>query len=352
MRTLRLAAAIAAVLLAGCGGGGGSGSGTPGDGGSGGGSGGSGGGTGGGTPPPATTADFRDEIVYQVLTDRFANGDASNDSGLLNRPGDTADPTNPVGWHGGDFAGIRRKIEEGYFQRLGFTAIWISPVVLQVPPPGNGGGVNSGRPFVGFHGYWADRFDQLEPHFGDLAALRALGTTADAAGIKLVVDVVVNHTGPRSTLLAQNPGWFRTGSQCGSDDVTMCLAGLPDFRQDASGVTDYLIGTIRWLRENVPSVDGLRMDTMKHVGDDFWTRFFAAGSPADARSFWTVGETFDGSVARIAHYLDTEHAAHRRGAGAGHALPRPDPTRGIPRQPRRVALRLGSRGGRGLARGG
>jgi glycosidase len=305
VRTLRLAAAIAAVLLAGCGGGGGSGSGTPGDGGSGGGSGGSGGGTGGGTPPPATTADFRDEIVYQVLTDRFANGDASNDSGLLNRPGDTADPTNPVGWHGGDFAGIRRKIEEGYFQRLGFTAIWISPVVLQVPPPGNGGGVNSGRPFVGFHGYWADRFDQLEPHFGDLAALRALGTTADAAGIKLVVDVVVNHTGPRSTLLAQNPGWFRTGSQCGSDDVTMCLAGLPDFRQDASGVTDYLIGTIRWLRENVPSVDGLRMDTMKHVGDDFWTRFFAAGSPADARSFWTVGETFDGSVARIAHYLDT-----------------------------------------------
>jgi glycosidase len=288
-------AALTALLLTACGSGsGGSGSDAHGGGDDGGGS----------DPPPATTADFRDEVVYQLLTDRFANGDASNDGGLLNRRGDALDLANPVGWHGGDFAGIRRKIEDGYFQRMGFTAIWISPVVLQVPPPGNGGGVNSGKPFVGFHGYWADRFDQLEPHFGDLAALAALGTAADAAGIKLVVDVVVNHVGPGSTLLAQHPTWFRIGSQCGSDDVTLCLAGLPDFRQEVAGVPEFLVGTIDWLRDNVPSVDGLRMDTMKHVGDAFWAQFFAAGSPADARTFWTVGETFDGNVARIAHYLD------------------------------------------------
>ena len=287
-----LAAGIA-TLVAACGGGGGSGG--PADGGTG----------GGGNPPPiVTTADFRDEVVYQLLTDRFANGDVGNDGGDLDRRGDAADPTSPVGWHGGDFAGIRRKIEEGYFQRMGFTAIWISPVVLQVPPPGNGGGVNSSRPFVGFHGYWADRFDRLEPHFGDVAALRALGEAADAAGIKLVVDVVVNHVGPGSTLLAQHPEWFRTGSQCGSDDVTMCLAGLPDFRQEVAGVPEFLNGTIRWLRDTAPSVDGLRMDTMKHVGDAYWAQFFAAGAPADARSFWTVGEVFDGSVSRIGHYLD------------------------------------------------
>ena len=289
-----LAAGIA-TLIAACGGGGDGSSGDPTDGSTG----------GGGNPPPiVTTADFRDEVVYQLLTDRFANGDAGNDGGDLDRRGDAADPTNPVGWHGGDFAGIRRKIEEGYFQRMGFTAIWVSPVVLQVPPPGNGGGVNSTRPFVGFHGYWADRFDRLEPHFGDVAALRALGEAADAAGIKLVVDVVVNHVGSGSTLLAQHPEWFRTGSQCGSDEVTMCLAGLPDFRQEVAGVPEFLNGTIRWLRDTVPSVDGLRMDTMKHVGDAYWARFFAARAPADARSFWTVGEVFDGSVARIGHYLD------------------------------------------------
>jgi glycosidase len=288
-----LAAGMAALLVA-CGGGGGSG-GVPDD----------GTGNGGGNPPPVTTtADFRDEIVYQLLTDRFSNGDASNDGGLLDRRGDAADLTNPVGWHGGDFAGIRRRIEEGYFQRMGFTAIWISPVVLQVPPPGNGGGVNAGKPFVGFHGYWADRFDQLEPHFGDVAALRSLGEVADAAGIKLVVDVVVNHVGPGSSLLAQHPAWFRTGSQCGSDEVTMCLAGLPDFRQEVAGVPEFLNGTIRWLRDTAPSVDGLRMDTMKHVGDAYWAQFFAAGAPADARNFWTVGEVFDGSASRIGHYLD------------------------------------------------
>jgi len=289
-----LAAGIA-TLLAACGGGGDGSSSGPTDGGTG----------GGGNPPPiVTTADFRDEVVYQLLTDRFANGDAGNDGGDLDRRGDAADPASPVGWHGGDFAGIRRKIEEGYFQRMGFTAIWISPVVLQVPPPGNGGGVNSTRPFVGFHGYWADRFDRLEPHFGDVAELRALGEAADAAGLKLVVDVVVNHVGPGSTLLAQHPEWFRTGSQCGSDEVTMCLAGLPDFRQEVAGVPEFLDGTIRWLRDTVPSVDGLRMDTMKHVGDGYWAQFFAAGAPADARSFWTVGEVFDASVPRIGHYLD------------------------------------------------
>ena len=205
----------------------------------GGGSGGGGGGDpGGGVPPPpppppppvSTTADFRDEVVYQILTDRFANGDASNDSGLLDRRGDAVDRANPVGWHGGDFAGIRRKIEEGYFQRMGFTAIWISPVVLQVPAPGNGGGVNAGKPFVGFHGYWAERFDRIEPHFGDLAALQALGNTADAAGIKLVVDVVVNHVGPGSTLTRAAAGVVphrqpvRLGRR---DDVPRGPAGLP-----------------------------------------------------------------------------------------------------------------------------
>lgn len=268
----------------------------------GGGPGGAGGGI--GPPPPTLTADFRDEIVYQLLTDRFFNGDPGNDSGRLDRRGDMLDLSNPVGWHGGDFAGIRRKLEEGYFQRMGFTAIWISPVVIQVPAPGNGGGVNAGQPFVGFHGYWADRFDTIEPHFGDLAALRALGAAADAAGVRLIVDVVVNHVGPGSSLVAQNPTWFRTGAQCGSDDVTLCLSGLPDFRQEVVGVSDFLLSTIRYLRDNA-SIDGLRMDTMKHVGDAFWAQFFAAGSPADATRLWTVGEVFSTSVPQIAHYLDT-----------------------------------------------
>jgi len=291
-----LASLACALAVAGCGGGGGGGgSGPPDD----------GGGGPGGNPPPATAIDFRDEIVYQLLTDRFHNGDAANDSGDLSRRGDAADPTNPVGWHGGDFAGVRQKIEEGYFQRLGVTALWISPVVRQVAAAGNGGGVNASRPFAGFHGYWADRFDAIEPHFGDLAALQALGNAAQAAGLDLVIDVVVNHTGPNSSVLASNPSWFRTGSQCGADDVTMCLAGLPDFRQEQPGVTEFLNGTIRYLRDQVPGLDGLRMDTMKHVGDAYWRQFFAAEGVAAPATLWTVGEIFSSDVAQVARYVDT-----------------------------------------------
>jgi hypothetical protein len=138
-----IACLVTVCPLTGCSGGGDGGGGGDDGGGNGGGNG------GGGTPPPATTSDFRDEIVYQLLTDRFANGNPANDSGRLDRRGDAVDPASPVGWHGGDFDGIRRKIEEGYFRSMGFTAIWISPVVLQVPAPGNGGGVNAGKPFVG-----------------------------------------------------------------------------------------------------------------------------------------------------------------------------------------------------------
>jgi glycosidase len=254
-------------------------------------------------PPPTAQTDFRDEIIYFALTDRFDNGDSSNDNGRGDRPGDSADRSNPVGWHGGDFAGLQRKIEEGYFARMGFTAIWISPVVLQVPPPGNGGGVNADKPFVGFHGYWAEDFFDIEPHFGSLADLKALAQAAKTADIQLVIDVVVNHAGPGAGIVATRPDWFRTGSECGTDDVTGCLFGLPDFIQEVPDVTDYLLETVAFLVTEIDPA-GIRMDTMKHVPDSFWADFFAPGSPADPATLWTVGEVFSSSVPQIAHYLD------------------------------------------------
>ena len=89
-------------------------------------------------PAPPAAVDFRDEIIYFAFTDRFANGDTTNDDGDLSRAGDAWDPTNPIGWHGGDFEGIRQKIVVRYFQDMGFAAIWISPVLLLVPCPGMG----------------------------------------------------------------------------------------------------------------------------------------------------------------------------------------------------------------------
>jgi glycosidase len=253
---------------------------------------------------PIGATDFRDEVIYFALTDRFANGDTGNDNLSGNRTGDTRNTANPLGWHGGDFKGLEQKITEGYFSRLGFTALWITPVVLQVPPPGTGGGVNSSQPTTGYHGYWTQDFFQIEPHLGTLDDLKSLSATAKANGIKLVLDVVVNHAGYGSQLVTQNPSWFRTGSSCGSTDTTTCLAGLPDFITTDPEVRAYLFSTIQWLKDQV-GIDAIRMDTMKHVDDAFWQAFFAPGAVGDPASLWTVGEIFDSNPARLAHFMDT-----------------------------------------------
>jgi len=130
--------------------------------------------------------DFRDEIIYWALTDRFNNGDPSNDAGNSGR---TPDPGQPFDWHGGDFAGLQQKVEEGYFQSMGFTAIWISPVVLQIPDFE----YTSGEPDNAYHGYWLENYDDPEPHFGEWSELKALVDAAHAADLKVIIDFVANH---------------------------------------------------------------------------------------------------------------------------------------------------------------
>jgi glycosidase len=241
-------------------------------------------------------ADFSDEIIYWALTDRFANGDPDNDDGLGDRRGDAADPDDPIAWHGGDFAGIRQKIEEGYFQGMGFTAIWISPVVLQVPALSNGN--------AAYHGYWPEDWSIIEPHFGTLGDLQSLTAAAHAEGLKIIMDVVVNHVGFDAALIGAEPDWVRTGAECGTDDETLCLAGLPDLVQENPEVEGFLLDTLATLLSTT-GVDGIRWDAMKHVNRDFWTAAFAPGAPADRGALWSVGEVFDLSPERIAFYLDS-----------------------------------------------
>jgi glycosidase len=252
------------------------------------------------TPVGATPsrADFSDEIIYWAMTDRFANGDPANDNGLGDRRGDEADPTDSIAWHGGDFAGIRQKIEEGYFQGMGFTAIWISPVVLQVPALSNGN--------AAYHGYWPEDWSVFEPHFGTLEDLQALTAAAHAEGLKIIMDVVVNHVGFDARLITSEPDWVRTGSECGpsDNDETLCLAGLPDLVQENPEVEAFLLDTVATLL-GATGVDGIRWDAMKHVNRDFWTAVFAPGAPADRGTVWSVGEVFDTRPDSIAYYLDS-----------------------------------------------
>ncbi|MBB5233606.1 alpha-amylase family glycosyl hydrolase [Deinococcus budaensis] len=258
-------------------------------------------------PGPGTDVrDWRDEVIYFAMTDRFANGDPSNDNGAARGAGDHADRSNPLGWHGGDFAGLKAKIEEGYFKKMGFTALWISPVVLQVPAIVAQDKVNKGQLFAGYHGYWAEDFFQTDPHFGTLAEYKALVNVAHKNGLKIIQDIVVNHAGYGATLTKTNPEWFHTEAECQAspNPVVDCpLAGLPDFKQEVPEVTQYLNRFVNHWRSET-GIDGLRIDTMKHVPDSYWRQFFAAGGAGDPRKIWSVGEVFDGNPAYLARFMD------------------------------------------------
>ncbi len=122
--------------------------------------------------------DWRDEIIYQVMVDRFANGDRSNDFNV--------DPVSEAAYHGGDWQGLIDRLD--YFEELGVTALWISPVVKNVEEDAG---------FASYHGYWAQDFTSVNPHFGDLAKLREFVNACHARNppIKVILDVVVNHIG-------------------------------------------------------------------------------------------------------------------------------------------------------------
>ncbi|TRX21005.1 alpha-amlyase, partial [Flavobacterium franklandianum] len=126
--------------------------------------------------------------VYFLMTDRFNNGDRSNDI-TLNRTKTTGKLR---GFEGGDIKGITKKIEEGYFDKLGIDAIWFTPVVEQIHDAVDEG---TGLSY-GYHGYWAKDWTALDPNFGTKKELAELVKKAHARGIRIILDGVINHTGP------------------------------------------------------------------------------------------------------------------------------------------------------------
>ncbi|MDE2562703.1 MAG: alpha-amylase [Sphingomonadales bacterium] len=145
-------------------------------------------------PPPAPAQDYRartpeQEVVYFVLPDRFANGDPLNDTGGL-RGGRLVtgfDPTAKGFYHGGDLKGLTQKLD--YIQGMGVTAIWFAPVFRNKPVQGP-----KGDESAGYHGYWITDFTRVDPHFGTNAEFKAFIDAAHARGMKVYMDIVVNHT--------------------------------------------------------------------------------------------------------------------------------------------------------------
>lgn len=169
-----------------------------------------------GAEAPAPGARARDDrsavfwnsaTVYFLLTDRFHNGDPTNDLAL----GRAQDGAVLRSFQGGDLAGVLQKLEEGYFDALGVDAIWLTPFVEQIH-----GSVDEGTgKTYGFHGYWTRDWTAVDPALGTVDDLRALVDAAHRRGIRVLMDAVINHTGPVTPRDPQWPDdWVRTGPRC------------------------------------------------------------------------------------------------------------------------------------------
>lgn len=224
-------------------------------------------------------ADWRDEIIYFAMIDRFSDGNPDNNQ--------TVDLENPLAFHGGDLVGLAQRID--YLAELGVTALWITPVVRQVETPIEA----EGLPFHGHHGYWAESFTELDPRYGTEDDLRNLVDTAHRHGIRVILDVVYNHIGYGAEWTETRPEWLRQGSECGGDEITLCLAGLPDLKTEREDVRDHLFNAHIGLARRT-GIDGFRLDTFKHIAPDFWSEHREMTQRYLGDEFFLIGELWDG----------------------------------------------------------
>ena len=235
------------------------------------------------------------DTMYLIMTDRFADGDASNDPQPSER--DQA-----RGWHGGDFRGVAQHLD--YIQQLGVTILWLTPVY------------NNDGSAQAYHGYSTTDFYSTDPHFGSLADLQKLSADLHQRGMKFVLDTVPNHVGANHPWADDPPmpDWFhgtRADHRIASDnfpaltdphatgvegrDVTEGWFAnmLPDLNQENPLVRQYLIQNVVWWIE-ITAADGLRYDTFPYVTRSFW-----AALDAQLRSLYphltTVGEVYNGN---------------------------------------------------------
>ena len=140
-------------------------------------------------PAPIAKRQLEDEIIYFVLPDRFENGDPRNDRGGIKGGvfDHGFDPAHKGFYHGGDLKGLTAKLD--YIQGMGVTAIWFAPVFKNKPVQGKPGEESSG-----YHGYWVTDFTQVDPHFGTNAEFKAFVDAAHARGMKVYMDIIINHT--------------------------------------------------------------------------------------------------------------------------------------------------------------
>jgi neopullulanase len=260
----------------------------------------------------------KDDVVYLIMPDRFANGEPANDDpagspGLLDRRKGRR-------YHGGDLAGIRRRLP--YLKELGVTALWLNPIYDNTNQLDRKE-VYDGEPTTAYHGYHAVDYYAVDEHLGDLADLRQLVDDAHAQGIKIILDMVANHTSAYHPWVSDSPTptWYHGTAERHQANTwqTWTLADpysppamreatldgwfidiLPDLNQDDPDVARYLIqNTLWWV--GVSGMDGIRQDTWPYVPRRFWRDWMAAIKREYPR-LRVVGEVFDGDPTLVAFF--------------------------------------------------
>ncbi|HCD09486.1 MAG TPA: glycosidase, partial [Thermoanaerobacter sp.] len=231
------------------------------------------------------------DVIYQVMIDRFYNGDKSNDDPEVSKGMFDPTYTNWRMYWGGDLKALTEKIP--YIKGMGVTAIWISPVVDNINKPA----IYNGEINAPYHGYWARDFKRVEEHFGTWEDFDNFVKTAHANGIKVVLDFAPNHTSPadeNNPDFAENGALYDDGKLLGtySNDVNKLfhhnggitnwnnlkdlqdknLFDLADLDQSNPIVDEYLKDSIKlWFSHGI---DGVRLDAAKHMSME-WMKSFA-----------------------------------------------------------------------------
>lgn len=278
--------------------------------------------------------------IYFLLTDRFNNGDASNDINFER----TEANGKLRGFEGGDLKGVTQKIKDGYFTDLGINAIWMTPIVEQIH-----GGTDEGTGLsYGYHGYWAKDWTKIDPNFGTKEDLKELVAVAHQNGIRVLLDAVINHTGPVTEKDPVWPsGWVRTHPQCTFNNYESTISctlvkNLPDiktarnkvvelppqlvkkwkeegrYEKEINELDDFFTRTrhpraprfyiMKWLTDYITEfgIDGYRVDTVKHTEEFVWQEFkqecntafadYKKNNPKkvlDDNDFYLVGEVYN-----------------------------------------------------------
>ena len=239
--------------------------------------------------------DWDEAVVYFMMTDRFFDGNESNNTAS----GADTYGDNPGLYHGGDFAGVTAKLD--YLQDLGVNTIWITPIVENIKGVAVTDEGSKDVPYnAAYHGYWASDFTKLNPTLGTTGEFETMISEAHKRGMRIMVDIVVNHAGYGTESTFADMLRDKSVSE---GDIKSWQSGLPDFATENADVRAKLVEwQTAWMMDY--GVDYFRVDTVKHVDSTTWAALKNSTTKVNS-SFKMIGEYFGAGYASNGSSLGT-----------------------------------------------